>query len=99
MGAIEFLTKPVRERELLDAVNAALERDRARRKQAELVAELRERFDALTPREREVLLLVTTESQNKQIAYQLKLSENTAKPTAGRACQRSERDLWSSWCV
>jgi len=79
LGAIEFLTKPVRERELLDAVNAALERDRARRKQAELVAELRERFDALTPREREVLLLVTTASQNKQIAYKLKLSENRVK--------------------
>jgi FixJ family two-component response regulator len=79
LGATEFLTKPVREQELLDAVNAAIERDRARRQQAELVAELRERFDALTPREREVLLLVMTGSQNKRIAYQLKLSENTVK--------------------
>jgi FixJ family two-component response regulator len=79
LGAIEFLTKPVREQELLDAVNAAIERDRGRRQQAELVAELRERFDALTPREREVLLLVMTGSQNKRIAYQLKLSENTVK--------------------
>jgi FixJ family two-component response regulator len=79
LGAIEFLTKPVREQELLDAVNAAIERDRARHQQAELVAELRERFDALTPREREVRLLVMTGSQNKRIAYQLKLSENTVK--------------------
>ena len=78
-GAIEFLAKPVRDQELLDAVNAAIERDRARREQAELVGELRERFDALTPRERQVLLLVMTGSQNKQIAYQLKLSENTVK--------------------
>ena len=78
-GAIEFLAKPVRDQELLDAVNAAIERDRARREQAELVGELRERFDALTPREREVLLLLTARSQNKQIAYQLKLRENMVK--------------------
>jgi FixJ family two-component response regulator len=75
LGAIEFLTKPVREQELLDAVNAALERDRAKRKQAELVAALRERFDALTPRERDV----DDRKPNKQIAYKLKLSENTVK--------------------
>jgi FixJ family two-component response regulator len=90
-GAIEFVTKPVGEQELLDA---ALERDRARRKQAELGAELRERFDALTPREREVLLLLTTGNQNKQIAYQLKLSENTVEVYRRQGpCDTCERDL------
>ena len=78
-GAIEFLTKPLREQELLDAVQAAIERDRARRQQAKLVAELRERFMSLTPREREVLALVVTGRPNKQIAHQLKLSEMTVK--------------------
>jgi hypothetical protein len=85
--------------ELLDAVNAAIERDRARRKQPELVAELRERFDVLTPPEREVLLLAMARSQNKQIAYQLKLSENTIKVPRWQVCERCERDLWSSWSV
>ena len=78
-GAIEFLTKPLREQELLDAVQAGIERDRARRQQARLVAELRGRFDCLTPREREVLALVVTGRPNKQIAHQLELSEMTVK--------------------
>ena len=78
-GAIEFLTKPLREQELLDAVHAGIERDRARRQQARLVAELRGRFDCLTPREREVLALVVTGRPNKQIAHQLELSEMTVK--------------------
>jgi len=78
-GAIEFLTKPLREQELLDAVQAAIEHDRVRRRQVALVSELRNRFDCLTPRERDVLRLVTTGSPNKQIAHQLKLSEATVK--------------------
>jgi FixJ family two-component response regulator len=78
-GAIEFLTKPLRDQELLDAVQAGIERDRARRQQAKLVAELRERFMSLTSREREVLPLVTAGRQNKQIAHELNLSEMTVK--------------------
>jgi FixJ family two-component response regulator len=78
-GAIEFLTKPVPEQQLLDAIQTGIERDRARRQEARVVAELRERFDSLTPREREVLALVVTGRRNKQIAAQVKLSEMTVK--------------------
>ena len=78
-GAIEFLTKPVREQELLDAVQAAIARDCVRREQDKLVAELRERFNSLTSREREVLPIVVTGLLNKQIAGRLELSEMTVK--------------------
>jgi len=78
-GAVEFLTKPLREQELLDVIQTGIERDRARRQEAKIVAELRERFDSLTPREREVLSLVVTGRPNKQIAFQLELSEMTVK--------------------
>ena len=78
-GAIEFLTKPLREQELLDAVQAGIERDRARRREAKLVDELRERLNSLTPREQEVLPLVISGRPNKQIAAQLELSEMTVK--------------------
>jgi FixJ family two-component response regulator len=78
-GAIEFLTKPVPEQQLLDAIQTGIERDRARRREARVVAELRERFDSLTPREREVLALVVTGRRNKQIAAQVNLSEMTVK--------------------
>jgi FixJ family two-component response regulator len=78
-GAIEFLTKPLHEQQLLDAIQAGIERDRARRREAKVVAGLRERFDSLTPREREVLALVITGRPNKQIAAHAKLSEMTVK--------------------
>ena len=78
-GAVEFLTKPLHEQELLDAIQAGIERDRARRREGKIVAELQERFDSLTPREREVLTLVITGCPNKQIAAQAKLSEMTVK--------------------
>jgi FixJ family two-component response regulator len=78
-GAVEFLTKPVHEQKLLDAVQAGLERDRVRRQEAKLVVELQERFRSLTPREREVLSLVVTGRQNKQIAGDLDLSVMTVK--------------------
>ncbi len=78
-GAIEFLTKPVPEQELLDAVNAGIERDRARREKARWTAELQQRFASLTPREREVMALVVTGRRNKQIAAQANMSEMTVK--------------------
>lgn len=78
-GAIEFLTKPLHEQQLLDAVQAGIERDRTRRQEAKVVAELQERFESLTPREREVLTLVITGRPNKQIASQTNLSEMTVK--------------------
>jgi FixJ family two-component response regulator len=78
-GAIEFLTKPLRELELLDAVQIGISRDRVRRQEAKYVAELRERFNSLTPRERDVLALVVTGRPNKEIAAQLGMSEMTVK--------------------
>jgi len=78
-GAVEFLTKPLHEQKLLDAVQAGIQRDRARRQDAKLVGELLERFDSLTAREREVMALVVIGTPNKQIAAQLGLSEMTVK--------------------
>jgi FixJ family two-component response regulator len=78
-GAVEFLTKPLHEQALLDAIQAAVEIDRAQRDDAKVVAELRQRFESLTSREREVLTLVIAGRMNKQIAGDLELSENTVK--------------------
>ena len=78
-GAIEFLTKPLHEQQLLDAVQAGIEQDRARRGGAIAVAELQERFNSLTPRERDILTLLVSGRRNKQIAGQLGLSEMTVK--------------------
>jgi FixJ family two-component response regulator len=78
-GAVEFLTKPLHEQELLDAIQEGIERDRARRQEADVVTTLRERFESLTLREREVFTLVITGSMNKQTAAQLDLSETTVK--------------------
>lgn len=78
-GAIEFLTKPLHEQELLDAIQGGIERDRARRESVKAMSELQERFDLLTGREREVFELVITGQLNKQIAAQLELSEATVK--------------------
>jgi RNA polymerase sigma factor (sigma-70 family) len=87
-GAIEFLTKPLREQELLDAVQAGIERDRARRRQVKLVGELQQRFNSLTSREREVFALVVTGRPNKQIAHQLELSEMTVKVHRSQALRK-----------
>ncbi|HEV2717680.1 MAG TPA: response regulator transcription factor [Terriglobales bacterium] len=78
-GAVEFLTKPFRDQDLLDAIQVALERDAARRKQESEIATLRERYESLTPREREVLPLVVSGLLNKQIAANLGTSEATVK--------------------
>ena len=78
-GAVEFLTKPFRDQDLLDAVGTALEKDRARRASETKVAELRARFNTLTARERQVMSLVVAGRLNKQIAGELGVSEMTVK--------------------
>ena len=78
-GAVEFLTKPFREQELLDAVQLALDRDRASRQDEALLATLRQRFGTLTPRERTVLALIVAGRRNKQIAGEIGTSEVTVK--------------------
>jgi FixJ family two-component response regulator len=78
-GAVEFLTKPFRDQTLLDAIRAAIQRDGATRKHQAEVAEQRARYDSLTPRERDVLLLVVAGLLNKQIAARLGTTEFTVK--------------------
>ena len=78
-GAIEFLTKPFRDQDLLDAVEAGLARDRAQRESDRALSALRERFEALSSREREVMVQVTAGRLNKQIAHDLGISESTVK--------------------
>jgi len=84
-GAVEFLTKPFRDQDLLDAIRIALERDRARREQEKEVTELQQRFASLTPREREVISMVVSGMLNKQIAGQLGTAEDTVKVQRSRA--------------
>ena len=78
-GAVEFLTKPFREQDLLDAIRQALERDRQAREQRAEIEGLRRRFASLTPREREVMVLMVAGLLNKQIAGELGASETTVK--------------------
>jgi FixJ family two-component response regulator len=89
-GAIEFLTKPLRDQDLLDAVQLGIERDRARRADAGLVSALRERFESLTTREREVMALTVTGRLNKQIAGDLGVSEITVKAHRGQAMRKMQ---------
>jgi RNA polymerase sigma factor (sigma-70 family) len=87
-GAVEFLTKPFRDQDLLDAVRVALERDRARREQEKEIRDLQERFESLTSREREVISMVVAGKLNKQIADQLGTAENTIKVHRSRAMDK-----------
>ena len=87
-GAVDFLTKPFRDQDMLDAVAAAIERDRGRRKDEQRLSDVRARFDALTEREREVMGLVTAGLMNKQIAGELGLSEITVKIHRGHVMRK-----------
>ena len=78
-GAIEFLTKPFRDQDLLDAVDAGLARDRARRESERALAALRERFDTLSSRERDIMVHVVAGRLNKQIAHDIGIAESTVK--------------------
>jgi RNA polymerase sigma factor (sigma-70 family) len=87
-GAVEFLTKPFRDQDLLDAVRVALERDRVRREREREVAMLQRRFNSLTSREQEVISMVVGGMPNKQIADQLGTAESTVKVQRSRAMEK-----------
>jgi FixJ family two-component response regulator len=91
-GAVEFLTKPFRDQDLLDAINQALDRDRVMRQHQNELAEVRRRYESLTPREREVMRLVVSGMLNKQIAFGLGTSEITVKVHRGRVMHKLQAD-------
>ena len=87
-GAVDFLTKPIRDQEILDAVQAAIERDRKRRDLEKTVSNFRSRFESLSSRERDVLCLVTSGLMNKQVATELGLAEITVKIYLGQIMRK-----------
>jgi len=91
-GAVEFLTKPFREQDLLDAIEQATERDRQARTERTEMGELEERSEALTPREREVMRLVVAGLLNKQIAAELSISEKTVNVHRSQVMQKMRAD-------
>ena len=91
-GAIDFLTKPFRDQDMLDAVAAAIETDRRRRATAAAGRDVRSRFESLSPREREVMTLVTRGLMNKQVAGELGLSEITVKLYRAQAMRKMDAD-------
>lgn len=91
-GAVEFLTKPFRDQDLLDAVHVALDRDRARREQEKEITDIRGRFDSLTSREQEVASMVVAGMLNKQIAAELGTAESTVKVQRSRAMEKMQAE-------
>src|SRR6266403_2617900 len=87
-GAVDFLSKPFRDQDMLDAVMVAIERDRQRRTADEGASQMRQRFETLTPREQQVMMLVTTGKMNKQVAGDLGVSEVTVKLHRGAAMRK-----------
>ena len=87
-GAVEFLTKPFRDQDLLDAIQVALECARSRDESEKAVSELRAKFETLTPREKEVMARVTSGLPNKQVAVELGVSEITVKVHRGNVTRK-----------
>jgi FixJ family two-component response regulator len=87
-GAVDFLTKPFRDQDMLDAVTMAITRDQKRREDEKVILELRALFEALTPREREMMALVTAGRMNKQIAAEIGLAEITVKIHRGHIMRK-----------
>jgi FixJ family two-component response regulator len=91
-GAFEFLTKPFHHQELLDAIHAAIERDRESRRETVLITELRKRYASLTEREHHIMALVVVGRANKQIAGELNLSEITVKVHRGQVMRKMKAE-------